>query len=106
MNAAQNSKVCEIFVRLLADVPLIPEKTFVAFNLSYSPTFARSGGNWPLQHPLEITLAATTATPGNGFLGVEIRQSMLNQHGFFSGRALFVGLVLVPESVSRSRRIA
>jgi hypothetical protein len=78
-------------VRLLVDMPLIPEKTFVALNLSYSPTFARIGGTWQQQNPVEITLAATTAIPGNAFLGLEIRQSTLNQHGFFSGRALFFG---------------
>ena len=55
------------------------------------PTFAHIGGTWQQQNPFEIALDAATAIPGNGFLGVEIRQSMLNQHGFFSGRALFVG---------------
>lgn len=49
------------------------------------------GGTWQQQKPFEIALDASTAIPGNGFLGVEIRQSILNQHGFFSGRALFVG---------------
>jgi hypothetical protein len=78
-------------VRILADMPLVPEKTFVAFNLSYSPTFARIGETWRQQNPFEIALAASTAIPGNSFLGVEIRQSTLNQHGFFSGRALFFG---------------
>ena len=72
-------------------MPLIPEKTFVAFNLSYSPTFVRIGGTWQQENPVEIALAASTAISGNAFLGVEIRQSTLNQHGFFSGRALFVG---------------
>src|ERR1700731_390642 len=77
--------------KAFVDMPLIPEKTFVALNLSYVPTFARIGGTWQQQTPVEITLAATTAIPGNAFLGLEIRQSTLNQHGFFSGRALFFG---------------
>ncbi|MGA7655894.1 MAG: hypothetical protein WCA96_03820, partial [Methylocella sp.] len=78
-------------VRILADMALIPEKTFVAVNLSYLPTFAHIGGTWQQQNPFEIALDAATAIPGNGFLGVEIRQSALNLHGFFSSRALFLG---------------
>jgi hypothetical protein len=78
-------------VTLLADMALIPEKTFVALNLSYAPTFARIGRTWQQQNPVEIALAATTAIRDNIFLGAEIRQSTLNQHGFFSGRALFFG---------------
>jgi hypothetical protein len=89
--SGQNLQSYVLPVRLLADMALIPEKTFVAFNLSYAPTFARIGGTWQQQNPVEIALAATTAIPGNAFLGVETRQSTLNQHGFFSGRALFVG---------------
>jgi hypothetical protein len=89
-------------VRLLVDMPLIPEKTFVALNLSYSPTFARIGGTWQQQNPVEITLAATTAIPGNAFLGLEIRQLTLNQHGFFSGRALWAQFVC--QAVRRDHR--
>ena len=89
--SGQNQQSYVLPVRILADMALIPEKTFVAFNLSYLPTFAHIGGTWQQQNPLEIALDAATAIPGNGFLGVEIRQSTLNQHGFFSGRALFVG---------------
>jgi hypothetical protein len=89
--SGQNQQSYVLPVRILADMALIPEKTFITCNLNYTPTFARSGGNWPLQNPFEIILSASTATPGKGFLGVEIRQSALNQHGFFSGRALFVG---------------
>jgi len=89
--SGQNQQSYVLPVRILADMALIPEKTFVAFNLSYLPTFAHIGGTWQQQNPFEIALDAATAIPGNGFLGVEIRQSTLNQHGFFSGRALFVG---------------
>ena len=89
--SGQNQQSYVLPVRILADMALIPEKTFVAFNLSYLPTFAHIGGTWQQQNPFEIALDASTAIPGNGFLGVEIRQSTLNQHGFFSGRALFVG---------------
>jgi len=89
--SGQNQQSYVLPVRILADMALIPEKTFVAFNLSYLPTFAHIGGTWQQQNPLEIALDAATAIPGNGFLGVEIRQTTLNQHGFFSGRALFFG---------------
>src|SRR5208337_231826 len=89
--SGQNMQSYVLPVRLLADMALIPEKTFIALNLNYTPTFARSGGTWQQQNPFEIELDAATAIPGNGFLGVEIRQSTLNQHGFFSGRALFFG---------------
>ena len=89
--SGQNQQSYVLPVRILADMALIPEKTFVAFNLSYLPTFAHIGGTWQQQNPFEIALDAATAIPGNGFLGVEIRQSTFNQHGFFSGRALFIG---------------
>jgi len=72
-------------------VALIPEKTLFAVNLTYVPTFARIDGTWQQQNPVEIALAASTAIPGNAFLGVEVRQTTLNQRGFYSGRALFVG---------------
>jgi hypothetical protein len=78
-------------VKLLADMPVIPEKTFVAFNLSYEPAFVRIGGTWQQENPIEISLSASTAILGNAYLGAEIRQLILNQHGFFSGRALYVG---------------
>jgi hypothetical protein len=89
--SGQNMQSYALPVRLLADMALIPEKTFIALNLNYTPTFARSGGTWQQQNPFEIALDAATAIPGNGFLGVEIRQSTFNQHGFSSGRALFIG---------------
>jgi len=78
-------------LRLLADMALIPEKTFVALNLTYAPTFARLGGLWQLQNEIEIALAACTAVTDNSFLGVEVRQFALNQNGFFSGPAIFLG---------------
>jgi len=89
--SGQNMQSYVLPVRLLADMALIPDKTFAALNLSYLPTFAHSGGTWQQQNPFEIALAASTAIFGSGFLGVEIRQSTLNQHGFFSGRALYFG---------------
>jgi hypothetical protein len=89
--SGQNMQSYVLPVKLLADMPLIPEKTFVAFNLGYAPTFARIGGTWQQENPVTIALSASTAIPGNAFLGVEIRQLTLNQHGFFSGLALFVG---------------
>jgi len=78
-------------LRLLADMALIPEKTFVALDLTYAPTFARLGGLWQLQNQIEIALAACTAVTSNSFLGVEVRQFALNQHRFFSGSAVFLG---------------
>ena len=74
--SGQNMQSYVLPVRLLADMALIPDKTFAALNLSYLPTFAHSGGTWQQQNPFEIALAASTAIFGSGFLGVEIRQSM------------------------------
>lgn len=78
-------------VRLLLDVPLASETAFVAFNLAYAPTFVRGAGLWQLQNPIEISLAASAAITRNSFLGLEVRQSALDQHGFFSERAVFLG---------------
>jgi hypothetical protein len=89
-------------LRLLADIPLIPEKMFAAFNLSYVPTFARIGGIWQRQNPVENTLAASTAITGNSFLGLEVRQSTLNQHGF--GPCCFSWAKFVFEAVRRHDR--
>ena len=87
--SGQNLQSYVLPVRILADMALIPEKTFVAFNLSYSPPFAHIGGTWQQQNPFEIALDAATAIPANGFLGVEIRQSA--RTAFSRSRALFVG---------------
>ncbi len=90
-------------VKLLIDIPLVPEKTFAAFNLSYTSEFMRDGGAWRQANPVEISLAASTAIAPGVFLGVEVRQLALNQHGFFSGTALFAGPSLyakLSESVS------
>jgi hypothetical protein len=89
--SGQNLRTYVLPVKLLADMPVIPEKTFVAFNLSYEPAFVRIGGTWQQENPIEISLSASTAILGNAFLGAEIRQLILNQHGFFSGRALYIG---------------
>lgn len=78
-------------LRLLADLALIPEKTFVALDLTYAPTFARLSGLWQLQNQIQIALAASTAVTTNSFLGVEVRQLALNPHGFLSGPAVFLG---------------
>lgn len=78
-------------VALLADVALIPNKMFAAFNLTYAPIFTRGGGTWGQQNPVEVSFAVSTAIADNVFLGAEVRHLTLNDHGFFSGHALFVG---------------
>jgi hypothetical protein len=57
--SGQNMQSYVLPVRLLADMALIPEKTFVAFNLSYAPAFAHIAGTWQQQNPFEIALDAT-----------------------------------------------
>jgi hypothetical protein len=42
-------------VTLLADMALIPEKLFAAFNVTYSPSFTRADGAWEQENPLEIS---------------------------------------------------
>jgi hypothetical protein len=76
---------------LLADMALIPDKTFAAFNLTYAPAFTRTDGTWRQESPVEISLAVATAIIDNVFLGAEVRHLTLNQNSFFSEHALFVG---------------
>jgi hypothetical protein len=76
---------------ILADVALIPDKMFAAFNLTYAPTFTRIGGAWQQENPLEVSAAGAHAIGSNVFLGAEIRHLTRNQDGFFTGHALFIG---------------
>lgn len=101
--SGQNMQSYVVPVKLLVDIPIVPEKTFVAFNLSYNSSFTRSGGSWRQANPIEISLAASTAIAPSVFVGVELRQLILNQTRFLSEPALFAGpslFVKLAESVS------
>jgi hypothetical protein len=78
-------------ITVLADLALIPEKLFAAFNVTYAPRFARVGGTWQQENPAEISAALSYAVTPMVFLGFEVRQLMTNDEGLFSGRALFAG---------------
>jgi len=78
-------------IALLADTAFVPNTTFAAFNLTYSPAFTRMSSTSQLEQPLEISQAFATAIADRIFAGAEIRHVTRNQDGFFSGHALFVG---------------
>jgi hypothetical protein len=88
---------------LLADTALVPNQTFTAFNLFYSPTLTRMNTLSQQEQPLELSQAIATAITEGIFVGAEIRHITRNQDGFFTGHALFVGpslFVKVSDNVS------
>ena len=48
-------------ITLLADLALIPEKLFAAFNVTYALSFTRAGGKWQQENPLELSAALSYA---------------------------------------------
>jgi hypothetical protein len=78
-------------VALLADMALIPDKLFAAFNVIFSPSVTRADGAWEQENQLEISAALSLAIGPSVFIGAEVRHLTRNDEGFLSGHALFVG---------------
>ena len=78
-------------VTILADVALIPERMFAAFNLSYAPAATRADAGWQREHGVGLSAAVADAIMPGVFLGAEIRYLTHQQSGVSSAHALFVG---------------
>ena len=79
-------------IELLADVALSPNKWFAAVNMDYAPVFIHNPGTWTTNQPTEISAATALGIFSDiVFIGGEVRHITLNQHGFFSEHAKFIG---------------
>jgi hypothetical protein len=79
---------------ILIDRVLIPNKFFVALNLTYDPAVTRVREGWQHNSALEISAAASYAVTPEVFLGAEIRHlsgDSFTQQGLFAAHGLYIG---------------
>lgn len=103
---AQRQDAVALPLIALADVDILPDRLFAAFNASYTPTVARLPGGFVAQSALELSAAASVALRPDIFVGGELRRLSADQGAFLNapqGTALFIGpslFIALPEKTT------
>lgn len=93
-NSGQPQTSVGLPVILLADIALVPDKVFAAFNMNYTPALARMPVGWASQSTLEVSAALSVALRPDIYLGAEVRHLAAFDGAFLDGQfgeAWYVG---------------